>query len=97
MRKILLGLSAIALPFVPATAQNAVPVAPKPAAIEADGVPAVPLALVEATRPYMEFRTAAFLDWDPATRAMLVATRFGNVAQLHTMPGAATEIGRAHV
>ncbi|MFM6949481.1 MAG: prolyl oligopeptidase family serine peptidase [Novosphingobium sp.] len=91
MRKILLGLSAIALPFVPATAQNAVPVAPKPAAIEADGVPAVPLALVEATRPYMEFRTAAFLDWDPATRAMLVATRFGNVAQLHTVaaPGMA--------
>ncbi len=91
MRKILLGLSAIALPLVPATAQNAVPVAPKPAAIEADGVPAVPLALVEATRPYMEFRTAAFLDWDPTTKAMLVATRFGNVAQLHSVaaPGMA--------
>jgi len=91
MRKILLGLSAFALLPMPAAAQNAAPVAPKPAAIEADGVPAVPMALVEATRPYMEFRTAGFVDWDPATRAMLVATRFGSVAQLHTVaaPGMA--------
>ena len=91
MRKIMLGLSAIALLPLPAAAQNAGPVAPKPAAIEADGVPAVPMALVEATRPYMEFRTAAFVDWDPNTKAMLVSTRFGNVAQLHTVaaPGMA--------
>ncbi|GAA4772014.1 S9 family peptidase [Novosphingobium ginsenosidimutans] len=91
MRKILLGLSAFALPLVPAFAQNAAPVAPKPAAIEADGVPAVPMALVEATRPYMEFRTASFVDWDPKTKAMLISTRFGNVAQLHTVaaPGMA--------
>lgn len=91
MRKILLGLSALTLPFTPANAQDTGPAVPKPAAIEADGVPAVPLALVEATRPYMEFRTASFLDWDPRTRAMLIATRFGNVAQLHTVvaPGMA--------
>ncbi|MEY4239395.1 MAG: hypothetical protein RL339_1996 [Pseudomonadota bacterium] len=91
MRKILLGLSAFALPLFPAAAQNAAPTVPKPAAIEADGVPAVPLALVEATRPYMEFRTASFVDWDPTTRAMLISTRFGNVAQLHTVaaPGMA--------
>lgn len=87
MYKFLLGLSAFALPLVPAAAQTAAPVAPKPAAIEADGVPAVPMALVEATRPYMEFRTAGFLDWDPNTKAMLIATRFGNVAQLHTVAG----------
>lgn len=91
MRKILLGLSAFALLPMPAVAQNAAPVAPKPAAIEADGVPAVPMALVDATRPYMEFRTASFMDWDPNSRAMLVSTRFGSVAQLHTVsaPGMA--------
>ena len=91
MRKILLGLSAITLLPVPALAQSAAPVAAKPAAIEADGVPPVPMALVEATRPYMEFRTASFVDWDPVTKAMLVSTRFGNVAQLHTVaaPGMA--------
>ena len=91
MRKILIGLSAITLLPVPALAQSAAPIAAKPAAIEADGVPPVPMALVEATRPYMEFRTASFVDWDPVTKAMLVSTRFGNVAQLHTVaaPGIA--------
>jgi len=91
MRKILLGLSAITLMPVPALAESAAPVAAKPAAIEADGVPPVPMALVEATRPYMEFRTASFVDWDPITKAMLVSTRFGNVAQLHSVaaPGMA--------
>ena len=48
-------------------------------------MPPVPMALVEATRPYMEFRTASFVDWDPVTKAMLISTRFGNVAQLHTV------------
>jgi dipeptidyl aminopeptidase/acylaminoacyl peptidase len=91
MRQIMLGLSAFALIPLPAAAQTAAPTVPKPAAIEADGVPPVPLALVEKTRPYMEFRTAGFLDWDPTTRSMLIATRFGNVAQLHTVaaPGMA--------
>ena len=91
MRKILIGLSAITLLPVPALAQSAAPIAAKPAAIEADGVPPVPMALIEATRPYMEFRTASFVDWDPVTKAMLVSTRFGNVAQLHTVaaPGMA--------
>ncbi|MFM5922873.1 MAG: prolyl oligopeptidase family serine peptidase [Novosphingobium sp.] len=86
MRHLLLAFTALALPAA-AHAEDAAPVAPKPAAIEADGVPAVPLSLVEATRPYMEFRTASFLDWDPVSRAMLVSTRFGNVAQLHTVKG----------
>ena len=87
MRKTLLGLTALALPFAPALAQQAAPVAPKPAAIVADGVPPVPMQLVEASRPYMEFRTASFMDWDPVSKSMLISTRFGNVAQLHTVAG----------
>src|SRR5256885_2451790 len=43
----------------------------------------VPNELADATRPYMEFRTASFLGWDAATRAMLIATRFGSTNQLH--------------
>ena len=67
------------------------PVAPKPAAIIADGIPAVPQALVEKTRPYFEYRTAGFSTWDPETRAMYISTRFGATAQLHRVarPGAA--------
>lgn len=55
----------------------------KPAAIVADGVPAVPDALAVKTRPYMEFRNALFRGWDPADHSMLIATRFANTAQLH--------------
>ena len=90
MRHLLLALTALTVPGT-ALAQEAAPAAAKPAALVADGIPSVPLELVEATRPYMEFRTASFVDWDPVTRAMLVATRFGNVAQLHTVkaPGMA--------
>ncbi|HEY6641404.1 S9 family peptidase [Povalibacter sp.] len=59
----------------------------KPAALIADGIPPIPDELVAATRPYMEFRTAAFQGWSPADRSMLIATRFGNTAQLHRVAG----------
>ncbi|MET1112229.1 MAG: hypothetical protein ABWX67_11950 [Allosphingosinicella sp.] len=49
----------------------------KPAAIVADGIPAVPDALAERTRPYMEFRTAALQGWNPAKRSLAITTRFG--------------------
>lgn len=89
MRHLLLALTALTMPAA-AFAQEAAPTqatAPKPAALEADGIPAIPMSLVEATRPYMEFRTAGFVDWDPVTRSMLISTRFGNVSQLHTVKG----------
>lgn len=93
MRHLLLALTALTLPSAafaqtaPAATSAPMPAAPKPAALEADGIPAVPLELVEATRPYMEFRTAGFVDWDPVTKSMLISTRFGNVSQLHTVKG----------
>jgi len=55
----------------------------KPAALVADGIPDVPDDLAEATRPYMEFRTASLLGWNPRTRGIAVATRFANTAQVH--------------
>jgi dipeptidyl aminopeptidase/acylaminoacyl peptidase len=55
----------------------------KPAALVADGVPSVPVELAQETRPYMEFRTASFLDWQPRDRSMLISTRFANTAQVH--------------
>ncbi|HEY0414735.1 MAG TPA: prolyl oligopeptidase family serine peptidase [Allosphingosinicella sp.] len=62
----------------------------KPAAIVADGVPPIPDDLAVATRPYMEYRTAGFLGWNPRSRGIVVSTRFGNVAQVHEVatPGA---------
>ena len=58
---------------------------PKPAAISVESVPPVPDGLADATRPYMEFRTASFLGWDAATRSMLIGTRFANTSQLHVV------------
>ena len=48
-----------------------------------DGVPPVPAVIAEAARPYSEFRAAAFWDWHPARREMIIGTRFGDVPQLH--------------
>jgi len=83
------ALAAIASMTAPATlmAQDA----DKPASLIADGVPAVSQALAARTRPYMEFRTAAFQSWNPQDRSMLITTRFANTAQVHQVksPGAA--------
>ena len=63
----------------------------KPAALTADGVPAIPQELAARSRPYMEFRTAGFSGWNARDKSMLISTRFGNVAQLHSVaaPGMA--------
>ena len=65
----------------PAAAQVA-----KPAALTVSGgIPAVPEALAAATRPYMESRSAGFGGWNARDKSMLIGTRFGNVAQLHSV------------
>lgn len=58
---------------------------PVPAAITADGVPAIPAALADKVRPYLEARSASPVAWNPADRSLLISTRFANVAQLHTV------------
>lgn len=66
-----------------------------PAAVTADGVPAIPEATAHDTRPYLEFRRASFLGWDPSGQSALIKTRFGNTDQLHTVAapgGARTQI-----
>ncbi|MGB5723895.1 MAG: prolyl oligopeptidase family serine peptidase [Parasphingorhabdus sp.] len=65
--------------------------APRPAALVADQIPDISLAIVDQTRPYMEYRTASFVDWDPRSKAMLVTTRFAETRQLHRV---ATPMGQ---
>jgi dipeptidyl aminopeptidase/acylaminoacyl peptidase len=85
MRLKLLAAALLILPVLPLSAQraDAPAVAPKPAALTADGIPPVPLALAQRTRPYMEFRTAGFAGWNARDRSMLITTRFGDTNQLH--------------
>lgn len=78
-------IAAMLLPGAPAFAEEAADsaVVAKPAALIADGVPDVPADLAAETRPYMEFRTAGFVGWNPTDKSMVISTRFGNTAQLH--------------
>ena len=60
-----------------------------------DGVPGIPAALPADVRRYTEARAASLSDWHPIRREMLIATRFGNTAQVHVvrMPlGARTQL-----
>ncbi|MES2339367.1 MAG: prolyl oligopeptidase family serine peptidase [Pseudomonadota bacterium] len=80
--RLLLAATLLASAAVPAMAQI-----PKPAAITADGVPALPVSLADAMRPYAESRSAGPVAWNPVTKALIVTTRFANVAQLHSVAG----------
>src|ERR1700730_16770195 len=64
-----------------------------PENIVVDGVPPIPTAVAETAARYGNYRTALLRDWNPEKRQMLIATRFGDTAQLHTvsMPGGARE------
>lgn len=62
-----------------------------PESLVVEGVPAVPPALRAKADRYLEFRAAAFADWHPVRREMLIATRFAEANQLHLVrqPGGA--------
>ena len=84
MRSVLAWKIAVILSvFSGAAAAEANDIASRPAALVADQVPDIPQAIVDQTRPYMEYRTASFVDWDPRSKAMLIATRFAETRQLH--------------
>jgi dipeptidyl aminopeptidase/acylaminoacyl peptidase len=92
MRLNLLAASLLLLPLTAAAGQSGNPpaapaVVEKPAALTAEGIPAVPADLAMRSRPYMEFRTAGFSGWNARDRSMLITTRFGNVNQLHRVAG----------
>jgi len=65
----------------------------KPPAIATKSVPIVPADLADRLRQYQSTRTALFYGWAPDGQGMLIATRFGNTAQLHRVyePGGRRE------
>lgn len=48
-----------------------------------EGIPQIPLSLVERVNRYTEFRSAGLSSWHPTRREMLISTRFGDIAQVH--------------
>jgi dipeptidyl aminopeptidase/acylaminoacyl peptidase len=68
---------------------------PVPANVTIDGVPPIPLSLVQAVAPYGQFRQAILRAWHPTEREIIITTSFGAVPQLHrvkTPGGARTQI-----
>src|SRR5262245_1126473 len=66
-----------------------------PDSIAAQNVPPIAAALVEAVRPYTEFRGASFLSFHPHPRAIMNARRFGDTVQVHRVAaprGARTQL-----
>jgi dipeptidyl aminopeptidase/acylaminoacyl peptidase len=55
----------------------------------AEGIPKISAALADTVERYTNFRAAALESWDPVKREMLIATRFADTYQVHSvkMPG----------
>jgi dienelactone hydrolase len=79
----LAALPAVAMALAAAAPAPPVDVLPTPASIVARHVPPIPNGAVEALRPYENMRSAAFADWHPRVRRLLVLTRFAQATQLH--------------
>ena len=62
-----------------------------PDKVKVDGVPPIPMSLVDGVSPYAQFRQARLLGWHPTGRRILISTAFGNVSQIHEVraPGGA--------
>lgn len=56
-----------------------------------EGIPKIPASLAQEVSRYTKARGAELLDWHPVKREMLIATSFGNTAQIHQVkfPGGA--------
>ncbi len=48
-----------------------------------EGIPPIPLSLVDRVNRYTNFRSASLQSWHPTKREILISTRFGDVAQIH--------------
>ena len=57
----------------------------------ASGLPAIPARIAEGAAPYTESRAVGLEDWAPKSHEMLIATRFADVVQLHTVAFAGGE------
>jgi dipeptidyl aminopeptidase/acylaminoacyl peptidase len=91
MKRVLFSLSLLLLVVAfPASAADEPAVVP-PEALVIDGVPKIPVSLAEDVARYTEFRSATFTGWHPTRHEMTIATRFGNVNQVHVVkfPGGA--------
>jgi len=58
---------------------------PVPETIINDGVPAIPMAIMDTMKRYTDVKSTSFSSWDPSGEGMLVATRLGNTTQIYRL------------
>jgi hypothetical protein len=77
--------------LLPASAYAQGATFPVPEKVKVDGVPPIPMSIVEGVTPYAQYRQARLLGWHPTRRRILISTAFGNVSQIHEVraPGGA--------
>jgi dipeptidyl aminopeptidase/acylaminoacyl peptidase len=51
--------------------------------LTADGIPPIPVSIIDEVKNYTEARGASLADWHPKRKELLIATRFANSVQLH--------------
>ena len=61
---------------------------PVPATIENDGVPPIPMEIMDTMQRYADVKSASFGSWAPSAEGMLVVTRLGNTSQIYEVRGA---------
>ncbi len=80
-------IAAAILALVPAPVFAQEAIVPVPPGVSVEGVPPIPVSVAEALAPYGSGRQAQLLAWHPTRRQILIATRFGNVPQIHAVSG----------
>jgi dipeptidyl aminopeptidase/acylaminoacyl peptidase len=89
MRRLILVAPVMAMvAMLSAQAPATIPVADN---LVLQGIPPIPASIARDVARYADSRSAAFVDWHPQRRELLISTRFANAAQIHVVkvPGGA--------
>lgn len=84
VRAIAALLLAVLFTLMPMTATQAANFPPNENLV-VEGIPEIPLSLVDTVKRYTEFRSGLFTSWHPTRRELLISTRFCNNAQVHSV------------
>ena len=91
MRRILVGIVSVVLAAAAAAGGEEERILSVPRNVTVDGVPAIPMSVVDGLTPYARSRQARMVAWHPVERRIVIVTTFDNVPQLHHVgfPGGA--------
>uniref|UniRef100_A0A832H3U2 S9 family peptidase n=1 Tax=Oscillatoriales cyanobacterium SpSt-402 TaxID=2282168 RepID=A0A832H3U2_9CYAN len=84
VRALLLLILTILLSLFPTPPAQASTFAPNENLV-LQGIPDIPLSLVDDVKRYTEFRGAVMASWHPIQREMLISTRLCNIPQVHAV------------